>query len=236
MRRARTFKALGLLLTYPSAEVCTGTAELAQLFREEGLLSESALSAVSGLLEMLSAEPLLDLQERYFALFDRSRTLSLYLYEHLHGDSRERGQAMVDLTSAYEGCGFSLAGRELPDFLPVYLEFLSLIEVEQACASVAEVLPVLGAMRERLERRSSPYAAVFMALQNLGAKVAAPETLEIYAPEPTIDESLDALDRTWEEQAVEFGVGAAHDSCDPLPRAGREKLVQLRRPGAGAEP
>ena len=103
------------------------TGEIAAVLAEEGLVPAPLRAAIGALLAELAGRDIYELQERYFALFDRSRTLSLHLFEHVHGESRDRGQAMADLIALYRGHGLEPTASELPDFLPLFLEFLSLL-------------------------------------------------------------------------------------------------------------
>src|SRR5205823_11381964 len=117
----------------------------------------------------LAADDLFDLQERYVWLFDRTRSLSLNLYEHVHGETRDRGPAMVALLELYRSQGLDLSANELPDFLPVFLEFLSTLPTARAASLLGEASHVLSALGERLHKRASPYRAVFGALSALAA-------------------------------------------------------------------
>ena len=140
-------------------------------------------------------------------LFDRSRTLSLNLFEHVHGESRERGGAMVDLLETYRAGGFEPMGPELPDHLPMLLEYLSTRPLAEARDMLADAVHILIALAERLERRGgSPYAPVFRALEALAASPAVAELLAEITGLPDDDpEDLAALDAVWEEAAVTFG-------------------------------
>ena len=166
-------------------------------------------AAIDGLLAELAGGDIYDLQERYFALFDRSRTLSLHLFEHVHGESRDRGQAMADLIELYRGHGFEPTASELPDFLPLFLEFLSLLPGHEAQALLAEPAGILQALADRLVTRKSAYAAVFQALATL-ANAPAIDVPDTSAEDP---DDLVALDAAWEEAAVHFGPGEQIDSC-----------------------
>ena len=160
------------------------------------------------------------------ALFDRTPSLSLHLYEHVHGDSRERGQAMIDLSSLLAQHGFAVESKELPDYLPLLCEFFSLIPTPQARAVLADAAPVLALIEARLERKASDYAAVLSALRELSQQsVDDQEIKRVLENDATDEQSLGALDKAWEEQAVTFGVGAAHDSCQTPTE---EPLVELR--------
>ena len=127
-----TLKALSALLTYPDAALARGTAEIETALRDEALLDASAIEGLRPLLAELGSRDLFDLQERFVLLFDRSRSLSLNLFEHVHGESRARGQAMVDLLETYRAGGFEPVGPELPDHLPMLLEFLAARPLDEA--------------------------------------------------------------------------------------------------------
>ena len=148
----------------------------------------------------------MDLQERFVLLFDRSRTLSLNLFEHIHGEGRERGQAMVDLLEMYRAGGFEPVGPELPDHLPILLEYLSQRPLAEARETLADAGHVIVALADRLERRGTPYAAVMRAVVALTAVPAAADLLAALAAVPDDDpEDLAALDAVWEETQVTFG-------------------------------
>ena len=121
------FKVLSALLSYPSSDLVAAAHELRGVLARASGLSPGVVKALQGLIDELEQRDLYELQERYVAQFDRGRQLSLHLFEHVHGESRDRGQAMVDLVDAYRSHGFELAARELPDYLPLFLEFLAQI-------------------------------------------------------------------------------------------------------------
>lgn len=226
----RTFKALSALLSYPTAGLQAAIPEIAVALDAEALLPKAALSALAPLLVGLHTGGLIDAQERYVFLFDRSRSLSLNLFEHVHGDSRDRGGAMVDLLETYRGNGFELESAELPDHLPVLLEYLSQRPLAEARAMLGETAHILGALAERLERRGSPYRAVFTALCALAASPADAAALAALTAQPVDDPAdLAALDAVWEEAAVTFG---------PDPAAGcpasRDMLNRMAGPDATA--
>ncbi|OYX17085.1 MAG: nitrate reductase molybdenum cofactor assembly chaperone [Sphingomonadales bacterium 32-67-7] len=205
-----TYRALGLLLTYPSDELRAGLPEI-----EAALLADPALpgpigKALSRLVASVAAGDLLDRQEEYVWLFDRTRSLSLNLYEHVHGESRDRGQAMAALLELYRQHGLELSANELPDYLPAFLDFLSSLPDEKAASLLAEALHVLAAIGERLHKRGSPYRAVFGALTALAGQVPDAAALAALLDEPDDDPAdLAALDKQWAETAVTFGPGEA---------------------------
>lgn len=206
---ARTYRALAALISYPTEALQAAAGEIATVLVEEGLVPAPQRAAIDGLLAELAGRDIYDLQERYFALFDRSRTLSLYLFEHVHGESRDRGQAMADLIELYRGHGLEPTADELPDFLPLFLEFISLLSDDEARTLLAEPAGILQSLGDRLVARSSAYASVFQAL---AAMANAPD-----AGAPDIEQDdpddLTALDVAWEEAAVHFGPGEQTDGC-----------------------
>ncbi len=209
---AKTFKALSALLSYPTAELQAAVADLGGVIEHEGLVPPTARRQLALLMEDIATGDLMDLQERYVLLFDRTRSLSLHLFEHVHGESRDRGQAMIDLKALYEKNGLFIGSSELPDFLPLFLEFLSTRPAAEACETLAQPAHILAALAERLRKRRSFYEAVFRALTALAAvKPKSEEVLGLLAeadPDPT---DLAALDAAWEDEPVTFGPGAA--SC-----------------------
>lgn len=222
----KTFKALSALLSYPGTDLQDACDDIATVLIDERLLSPGTLAKVLPFVADLGIADIYDLQERFVVLFDRSRSLSLNLFEHVHGESRDRGGAMVDLVETYRAGGFEPATTELPDHLPVLLEFLATRPLAEARATLADAAHILIALRERLERRESPYASIFDALVDLAqanADTAAVE--ELLAVEEDNPDDLEALDAVWAETEVIFG---------PDPNAGcpqvRDMLAQMDTP------
>lgn len=203
------FKALSALLAYPTPQLAAAGDEIAAALTGDGVVPEAPRHALAPLIDELAAGDIYELQERYVDLFDKTRRLSLHLFEHVHGESRDRGQAMVDLANLYERGGLMLAANELPDYLPLFLEYLATRPREEARALVAEIDHILAPLEERLIARGSPYAAVFTAIRAIaGAATQA-------RPADATDEpdDLAVLDADWEEAAVMFGPGEAQDGC-----------------------
>jgi nitrate reductase delta subunit len=209
-----TLRALAALLGYPSEELQRHAGELREAMRTEGVLPEPAQAGLKPLLRRLETWDLLDLQADYSDLFDRSRKLSLHLFEHVHGDNRERGQAMIDLGQQYVDAGFFLDGGELPDFLPVFLEFASCLPPAEAREMLAQPAHVYAALAERLDKRKTPYAAIPHALVALsGGKLDLEALRELQEREP--DEDPARIDEEWEEAPVTFNASAAHEMGGP---------------------
>jgi nitrate reductase delta subunit len=218
----KTFKVLGLLLSYPQAEWLAHLDECEQLLVDEALLPKKHLQRVLAFTAELQAADIYALQEAYVSTFDRGRAHCLHLFEHIHGESRDRGQAMVNLADAYEEKGFFIDQAELPDYLPLFLEFLSLCPIDQAINLLAEPIDIVATISARLNQRDSSYAVLFDALLALSrVKPSADKIQAALAQEPE-DTSLDALDKEWEEAAAfagppsQAGCGSCADPADGL--------------------
>jgi nitrate reductase delta subunit len=231
----KTLKVLSALLSYPTQDLQQAAAEMKAVLTGERAVPAAHLGAVLALIDDIAGRDLYDAQERYILLFDRTRSLSLHLFEHVHGESRDRGQAMVDLIKVYEDAGFVPTDKELPDFLPLFLEFAATRSATEAIELVGQPGHVIAALRERLAKRRSPYEAVFSALVALGKASVDEAALERLRAEPDPEpDDLEALDAAWEEEEVIFGPGATADSCGKDKLAA--KLRQARRPAPGLEP
>ncbi len=232
----KTFKVLSALLTYPSAELVAAAPLFGVVLDEEGVVPLAAREKLDTLIGELAAGDLYDLQERYGLLFDRSRSLALHLFEHVHGESRDRGQAMVDLKTLYENAGFFITANDLPDFIPLFLEFLSTQPVTAARELLAQPAHILAAIAERLERRQSNYKAVFDALVGIAEATPEREAVEELLKGPDPDPmDFAALDAAWEEEEVRFGPAAqSASSCgrDGLQTRLRHASRAIKSPAA----
>ncbi|MCI1270041.1 MAG: nitrate reductase molybdenum cofactor assembly chaperone [Sphingobium sp.] len=221
-----TLRVLSALLRYPDAAVQDMAPELGELLAADGLLSPEQRAALQPLLDDLAAADLLDAQERYVALFDRGRAVSLHLFEHVHGESRDRGQAMVNLRDRYEAQGLEIAANELPDYLPLFLEYLSVLPPAQAAEELAQPGVILSALAKRLQEKATPYAAPMRILADLAG--AGGEAFEI-APADDPDD-LAALDAAWEEEQVRFDGPAAPGAADCPQVAGMVDRMLAQEP------
>ena len=206
----QTFKALGALLDYPRVEIIEALDEIEACLKAEGLLAPAVLAGVLGLVDTLRHGDLLDLQEEYVALFDRTRSLSLHLYEHVHGESRDRGQAMVNLQSIYNLHGHAMNRAEMPDYLPMFCEFLSFVPEKAARSFLGDAVTVVEGLRAGLKKRGSGYDVVPAALVSLAeGRINQEELAQLLAVQTSVPDSLETLDAEWEEAAVTFGPGSA---------------------------
>jgi nitrate reductase delta subunit len=186
------YRALAALLAYPEKDLVEAVPELRRRLPE-----------LHGLLGEFQDTPLVALQERYVELFDRSRALSLHLFEHVHGESRDRGQAMVDLAQTYASRGFAVAGSELPDYLPAFLEFLSVLPPAEAQGMLGETADILRALGDRLADRGSRYCTVFAALLAAAGEPGLTKKLALRAT-PGEESSPAAMDKVWMDEPVNF--------------------------------
>ena len=219
MTMRRSIRALAALLAYPTVELQAALPEVWAALAADPALA-SALPGLEALTAGLRGD-LLDLQETYVGLFDRTRGLCLNLFEHVHGDSRERGPAMVELNGIYAEAGLDPASGELPDHLPMLLEYAA-IEPGRGVELLGNAAPVLDLLHGRLAARGSAYAAVLQAALLLAGR--APGEVPATA-EP--EETPAQLDAAWAEAPVVFGPGS-----DPASECGGDALAAKLRAAA----
>jgi nitrate reductase molybdenum cofactor assembly chaperone NarJ/NarW len=213
----KLLKLIAVLLEYPHAELWQHPEEL----REACAESSSNKTCHAGLRifldELLAKEPM-TAQEEWLALFDRGRAMSLLLFEHIHGESRDRGQAMVDLVSTYHKAGFELSAKQLPDYLPVVLEYLSLRPEQEWRDWLAHIASILELLAARAQQRESSYAALFEILVEQAKGQVELESLRGRVANEERDDTAEAMDKVWEEEVVRFGAEANANSCQSTPR------------------
>jgi nitrate reductase delta subunit len=220
----KSLRVLARLLGYPDAELRGHLSELQQALHEERALTPLRLAELDALIEQLGRPASLDTEAAYVELFDRGRATSLHLFEHVHGDSRERGPAMIDLAKTYEKAGLFLAEGEMPDFLPVVLEFTSTQPPREAREFLAEMAHIFNAIFAALQQRNSAYAAVLGALLELAGEKTQPVVI---APE-------DALDTVWAEPVVFDGCSTRGQAKPGQPQPIHIVRQTRRAPGAQA--
>ena len=207
----KTYKILSLLLSYPSEELQNFLIEADKELREEALLKKKRIEEIGKFCKRFNQLDLTDWQGEYVQLFDYSRSVSLHIFEHIQGDSRDRGQAMVNLMEFYKEKGMHLTAKELPDYIPAFLEFLSTLSVTKAADLLGETVTIIDKINEALSNSKNLYSSIFKAIISLSAKQ--PDkaiTREMIKNEKPMD-----LDAEYEEEAVTFG-GAACSSQETL--------------------
>ncbi|MGL5243073.1 MAG: nitrate reductase molybdenum cofactor assembly chaperone [Kluyvera ascorbata] len=192
------------LLEYPDAALWQHQGELFDVLSESEKLEKADAQALGVFLRDLTAQDLLDAQAAYSELFDRGRATSLLLFEHVHGESRDRGQAMVDLLNQYEQHGLVLDSRELPDHLPLYLEYLAQLPESEAIGGLQDIAPILALLCARLQQRESRYAVLFEQLLKLANSVVDEAKVAEKIADEARDDTPQALDAVWEEEQVKF--------------------------------
>ena len=197
-------KVLARVLEYPTEELQASKDALIAAVLEDSRLPRQNKEQLLRGVEMLCAGDLLDLQEAYVGTFDKGRATSLLLFEHVHGESRDRGQAMVDLMEQYRANGLEIDAKELPDYLPLFLEYLSTRPWDEIRNWLEDIHHILGLLGERLYQRESFYHVVMDSLLVLsGRKTDRQELAQIVAAEER-DDTPEALDKVWEEEMVKF--------------------------------
>lgn len=219
----RTYKVLSLLLGYPSEALQDNMTELKDVLDNEGVIKGKNAKKLYAFMDRLARVDLMKLQEQYVALFDRSRTNSLYIFEHVHGESRDRGGAMVDLTEAYEKSGYKLDSSELPDYLPLFLEFLSVLPPEDAQTFLRDAVHVIAMVGAKLGKKDSGYQYIFKAIEQMADTKIDPELIaQALIEAEQVDESMEALDREWEETPAFDNAGGA--DCGTCPTTSAPKM------------
>lgn len=217
----------GLLLDYPSADLWEHQIELLEAVTDSPELDPQQRLDLALYITSFCKQELLDAQSAYTGLFDRGRATSLLLFEHVHGESRDRGQAMVDLMEQYRAAGLEIDSRELPDYLPLYLEYLTTRDETQARDGLRDIAPILALLSARMQERDSHYAQLFDLLLALSGSDIATDTVRAGIKQEARDDTPAALDAVWEEEQIKF---LGEQSC----ATGEEAAHQKRFAGAVA--
>lgn len=205
-------RVISLLLDYPTEDLVNAKSDLIEI-TESADLSAPTKQAFIEFISSRCESDLMAWQQDYNSLFERGRALSLLLFEHVHGESRARGQAMVDLMAEYREAGLDIGVRELPDYIPLYLEFLSTQGADNLRIGLADVAHILAVLAARLEMRNSSYAVLFKALIEFSeTEVDFADVLHQLKDEKR-DDTKEAMDKVWEEEMVTFGPDSESDGC-----------------------
>lgn len=205
----KTYKILSLLLSYPGAELQNFLQEVEPLLRNDAILSPEKIDGIVRFVNHFRERELIDWQAEYVQLFDYSRSASLYLFEHIKGDSKDRGQAMVNMQEFYRENKMQLVAHELPDYIPAFLEFLSTLEHSRAAELLAEPVHIIQRIYLSLDEKKHPYKDLLAAIVSLSAKK--PDGRAIHAVMKN-EKPLD-LDGEYEEEPVEFGQNHTCKQC-----------------------
>jgi len=212
-----TLRAIARLLSYPDAELREHLGELRQVLHTEAAIAPARLAEIDALITSLGTQSAIDAEADYVQLFDSGRRTALHLFEHVHGDSRDRGPAMIDLAQTFEAAGLYLAEGEMPDHLPVVLEYASTQPPREAQAFLSEMAHIFNVIFSALVKRQSRYASVLGALIELAGEKA--HAVKVADEEP--------IDDSWAEPAAFDGCSTAGQS-----RAGQPQPIQIVRPAA----
>lgn len=219
-------KVVSRLLDYPTEALFSAADEMIAIVEQSGELSVESRAALVEFIRQLSARDLYDAQESYDLLFDRGRALSLLLFEHVHGESRDRGQAMVDLMNVYKTNGFEVDSSQLPDYIPLYLEYLSEQSPEYVQEWLGDICHILTMLSERLIERECYYSVLLDSLIEVsGVEVDRVEIAENVSKEER-DDTVEAIDKEWEDKEIRFddpmvgqcpsaGIHQSQNSLDP---------------------
>ncbi|AZS50476.1 nitrate reductase molybdenum cofactor assembly chaperone [Entomomonas moraniae] len=207
------YKILSVLLCYPEQELIDSVPAIGQILSELQVNNEY----VQPLLTELATNDLITLQENYVQTFDRTPTQSLHLFEHIHGEDRIRGQAMVDLMQEYQNDGFEVTANELPDYLPLFLEYLAVCETKKATELLGEAIDVIGHIESKLSTNNSTYTGIFKQLISLSPTQ--PKPL-ITPPIRDMDEALEKFGPSSEgvEPLLQLNTSSACITCESSAR------------------
>lgn len=198
-------KVIACLMHYPNADLQKNKGELAMVISRAREISPDQRADLLAIVDEIYGGELMDAEENYGILFDQGRSMSLHLFEHVHGESRDRGQAMVDLMNVYETNGFEMNSRELPDYIPLYLEYLARRPEMEAREWLCDVHHILARIGARLEERESCYSHLFGALLTIAGQPNAMDAERVEVAKEVPDNTLEAIDKEWEEVAVTWG-------------------------------
>ena len=208
----RILKVIARLLDYPSPELFDAAPDLIQVVNEDRYIAVDTKTQLLDFIKQLTSRDIFDAQETYDLLFDRGRSLSLLLFEHVHGESRDRGQAMVDLLEVYRGQGFEVESSQLPDYIPLYLEFLSEQKSDFAQEWLGDICHLLAMLSERLINRKNSYSILFDSLVELSGLSVDREQIIAAVKKEKPDNSAEAIDKEWEDKEIKFDAASTQSS------------------------
>lgn len=231
--KSATLKIIALLMSYPEKEMVDACGEVMDILRKEGWLSNDVIENIGVFTRSMREKDVFDLQDDYVYLFDRTPSLSLHLFEHVHGDSRDRGQAMVELDMLYREQGLYNSSEHTPDYLPMFLEYLSTLSADEARHHLDGAVDVVAIIAERLHKRQSGYACLFDALKEAAVRKPDEKKLQSALVLDSGDPLTEAqMDDAWEEQfAFDMNKENQNGGC---PKA-EDMLARMNTPAPSKE-
>ena len=200
MIKSKTYKILSVLLSYPDLTMKKDINYAYKLLENDLIISSNNITIIKNLIQFINTSNLIYLQEYYVSIFDRKKDFSLYLFEHIHGDSRERGMAMIDLLDLYKKSNFILTQtNELPDFLPLFLEYLSVIPENKSALLLGEIINIIAVLGKRLKLINSEYYSIFELLESISPVKC---DSKIITQLISTFKSATSLDKEWEEPKI----------------------------------
>lgn len=201
----KSLAVIAKLIDYPTDELVEAVDDIKDYVHSDEALSASDKQNLLSFLDQRTSMDLLDWQSDYDSLFERGRSLSLLIFEHIHGESRDRGQAMIDLIAQYKEAGLDLGVKELPDYIPLFLEFLSTQGEENAKSWLQDIVHILAVLKVRLGQRDCDYELLFETLVNISGADINYDDLHQQVKGEKRDDTKEAIDKVWEEEMVKFG-------------------------------
>ena len=210
-------KVIAYLLDYPDQSLVEHRADIEGIVEAADIdpgLRQNLLTFI----DHRASQDLMQWQSEYDGLFERGRSLALWLFEHVHGESRDRGQAMVDLVDQYRQACLEISQHELPDYLPLFLEFLSTQGRANAQSWLMDFEHILALLQCRLEKRGSDYAVFFQLLLSIAESQVDLDEIRQRVADEKRDDSKQAIDKEWQEEEVTFGADSLDKSCGDAQR------------------
>ncbi len=198
-------RVISILLDYPNEQVYQHLNEFLGVLKQDRQLTLAQKESLRTFIRHFQGGSLLDWQAYYEGLFDRGRALSLLLFEHIHGESRDRGQAMIDLQQHYKDAGLEIGVKELPDYIPLFLEFISTQGEQNAKVWLQDVAHIIALLAARLEKRDSVYSHLFKTLLSWSEAAVDLNDVKSQIANEQRDDTAKAIDKVWEEEMVTFG-------------------------------
>jgi nitrate reductase delta subunit len=159
---------LSRLLDYPDGDLMKSLTEISDAIRNSGDITGEERETLLGFTAWLAMHDTIAIQEVYVQTFDMTPEHDLHLTHHLFGEDNDRGPALIDLSEHYKLAGLEANEQELPDYLPLILEYLSVLDEVRAQAFLADAGKVLKVLAENLEKAGSPYARLVRIVENRG--------------------------------------------------------------------